>query len=174
MRGRSRVREARGSALTLVGFGLVACLLATGALVANLRSLFQGRVDAEHAAEAAALAGASAYLNCTARSVVDSAKQRALRSAGQRYVFGVLIDTSTVQTEATLHRAAEVMVEVIPDEYKVRVRVQRNASGLLEPLNSFLGILRAEATAQAAPGDAICVQPLAEPDHRGWRWLVEE
>ncbi len=74
---RRRAVSDRGGVLMVVAISL-AVILSMGALAVDLSALFKMHGEAQRAADAAALAGASAYLDQPIPfPAVDSAKQRA-------------------------------------------------------------------------------------------------
>lgn len=79
-------RTQRGATLVLVAVCLVA-LTGVGAVVIDLGMLLKARSDAQRAAEAGALAGASAFREYAAGDprAIDSARARAPICRGQYY-----------------------------------------------------------------------------------------
>src|SRR5215216_5937213 len=83
----------RGATITIVALS-TAAILAMGAITVDMGMLYKMRVDAQRTADAAALAGASAYLEYPAVQARDSAYFRAWRYIAANYVGGRGIDTS--------------------------------------------------------------------------------
>lgn len=168
-----RIGNRRGVTLALVAVCLAA-LLGIGALAVDLGMLYKWHNDAQRAADAAALAGASAFVdNNVPLDARDEARLRALRYAKNNYVGGTYVNIdstgggTTVYGTRWLVRTKEASVEVIPDEYKVRVRIRRSGVGTW--FARILGINTAGVGAKAAAeavdaGGTKCVKPFALPD----------
>jgi Putative Flp pilus-assembly TadE/G-like len=152
----SLVRNRRGAALVIVAVALSA-MLSMLALSIDLGMLYKTHVEAQRAADASALAGASVFteLGIPAGDKVDSAEARALVLAKANYMTGGLIDS------------AEVTIQVIPDSEKVRVWVRRDSVPTW--FARVFGIktvpIGAKAAAEATTnGTATCVKPFLIPD----------
>lgn len=150
----SRLQDERGATLALVVVMLTA-ILGMMALAVDVGMLFAARSEAQRAADAAALAGASAFIDISPLGVADSARGRAALYAMQNTVQGVSV------------RAGEVTVQVVTDSSKVRVWIRR--PGIATWFARFLGINTAAVSARAAARavDAPttpCVKPFAPPD----------
>jgi hypothetical protein len=102
--------DRRGQALALAAVTMAA-MLAMGALAIDLGLAFTARAAAQRAADAAALAGASAFQDFTKAAAPGPAQDRAYEYALANDVLRRPIDSSQVE------------VWVIPDEQKVRVRI---------------------------------------------------
>lgn len=152
-----------GAVLLLVAVGAVALVGMLG-LAVDLGMLYTARSEAQRAADAAALAGASAFqegdplLN---PELVAVAEARAYETATLNWIRNAAI------------REEEVTIEPIPAESKVRVTIRRQNIGLwfapvLRITNSAVA---ARAAAEAAPASRVspakCVKPFALPDM--WR-----
>ncbi len=113
---RSLVRNRRGAALVIVAIALSG-LLSMLALAIDLGMLYKTHVEAQRAADAAALAGASVFMELAIQDAdkVDSAYVRAHQLAEANYMTGGLVVSG------------EVTVQVIPDSEKVRVWVKRDS-----------------------------------------------
>lgn len=147
----------RGAVAVLVAVG-VAAMLAFLALAIDLGMLFKAHVDAQRAADAAALAGASAFLESRPGDAVGPARARATEYAVRNTFLNGPIDPG------------EVSVQVIPDSFKVRVAVQRDTVGTW--FARIFGVrsvpIGALAAAVAQPANAArCLKPFAVPD--AWR-----
>lgn len=150
----------RGSVLTLVAVVMPATLGAM-ALAIDLGMMFQSRLQAQSAADVAALAGASAFQNpvLDVAATEAEAESRAREWAATNRIRGEAVDPVT-----------EVHVEVRSDRKEVYVRVERR--NIPTWFARFLGIasgnVAAGATAQASPAGGVeCLRPLAIPDY----WL---
>ncbi len=144
----------RGATLVLVAISMIA-LLAMIALAVDLGMAFTARSEAQRVADAAALAGGSAFLDLPADEAEDTARARAYDYALRNVVRNVQVDSS------------EVTVQVLPDERKVRVWIRRNGLGTW--FARVLGInavdVAAKAAAQASEaGEGSCLKPFAVPD----------
>ena len=165
-----RIRNERGATIALVAVSLTA-MLGMGALAIDMGMLMKARADAQRAADAAALAGASAYQGAKPLDAVDSALVRAKRLVGSNYVGGTMVDTlgasTTVNGTRTVLQMNEAVVVAIPDSEKVRVIVRRAAVGTF--FGRILGFANVPISAKAAAiaatsGAGKCVKPFAIPD----------
>jgi hypothetical protein len=150
--------------LIFAGLGLVAFMSAS-MLALDVGMFMVARTQAQAAADAGALAGATAlyYDNWEDRSATGAAVQNAITAA-------------TAQANAVMSQPVSVVPADVtfPEIDKVRVRVLRTAergNPLLPVIAPLFGItevdLDAEATAWAAPATAMtCVKPFTIPD----RW----
>lgn len=150
-------RTQRGATLVLVAVCLVA-LTGVGAVVIDLGMLLKARSDAQRAAEAGALAGASAFREYAAGDprAIDSARARARRFAEANTILNQPVAPAEVQPP-----------QVIPDSQKVRVTVERPQIGTW--FARVLGVnvvpIGARAAARAMyAGTGKCVKPFAVPD----------
>ncbi len=167
------LRQREGSVLAIVAVMMVA-LLAIVALAVDLGMAYTGRAEAQRTADAAALAGASAFLDyIEPLDAVPDANARAYDYVARNVVRNEHVDPDQ-----------DVNVEIWPDEQKVRVWVQRRGLGTW--FARFLGIdqltISAAATAQAlSAGSATCLKPWAlmdmwyeaSSDANGNRWWDE-
>ena len=150
-------RNRRGASLALAAVCMFA-LIGVGALAIDLGMLYKARADALYAAEAAALAGASAFLdspNYNSTAVQQEAVDRAREYA---HMNRILTDTISVGV---------VTVQVIPAELKVRVKVGPVSVGtwFAAVFNEGLVPVSAVAAAAVEEGDAVdCVSPFMIPD----------
>ncbi|HEU4647488.1 MAG TPA: pilus assembly protein TadG-related protein [Gemmatimonadales bacterium] len=172
MRGRQEMlTNERGGTIAFVAVSMVA-LLSMMALAIDLAMLHKARNEAQRAAEAASLAGASAFQDVTGSAQIDSAEARALRLASANFINGIAVDVSGA-TRATANKittvtTAEATVVIIPDTAKVRTYVRRQGIGTwfarIFGKNS-MGV-QAKAAAWASPATEVskCVKPFAVPD----------
>lgn len=162
---RAILKSQRGSA-ALVAVSMFV-LLGIGALAVDLGMLMKVRAEAQRAADAAALAGASAFMQETGIAAVPQAHARALDYAGRNTLEDAPVNVSNPVINGLLALAPEVTVQVIPDSVKVRVWVHRSGIGIW--FARVLGFSRmqigASAAAVASPaGQSKCVKPFAIPD----------
>jgi Flp pilus assembly protein TadG len=165
------VRNERGAAIALVAVSL-AVLLGMGALAVDLGMLMKQREDAQRAADAAALAGASAFMESSPLDAIHDARDRAFEYLGRNTVGGRVIDTSDRDSSIVggnryITTSREGTVIVLPDSAKVRVVVRRDSvgsffSGILGVFNSSVGAKAAAMVGNA--GAARCLKPFALPD----------
>jgi Flp pilus assembly protein TadG len=153
---RSSSGNRRGASLVLAAVSLTA-LIGVGAVAVDLGMLLRARADAQRAAEAGALAGASAFLdfNPNSSAVITEARQRAEQFAEANAVL-----MSTVQP-------SEDSIVVIPAEQKVRVFVRRAAVGTWFAKifgESAVGVGAKAAAAVQQVGGTNCVAPFMLPD----------
>ncbi len=146
--------DERGSVTVLVALSMTA-LVGLLALGIDLGALFNARSEAQRAADAAALAGASAFLDYQQAQARGEAVDRAVEFATSNE-----IRNQPVAPE-------EVSVWVNLDSSSVRAAVRRD--GVPTWFARLLGFdavdIGAEATAWAgAAGAAQCVKPFALPD----------
>jgi hypothetical protein len=144
----------RGSVMVVVVIAMTG-LLALLALGIDLGGLFNARSEAQRAADAAALAGASAFLEYEESAVHQEARARAIEYA--------------THNEIRNHGIApeDVAVWVDLDAFTVRAAVRRD--GVPTWFARLFGVdavdIGAEATAWAGEaGAATCVKPFAVPD----------
>ena len=165
-----RFANRRGATIVVAALS-TAAILAVGAISVDLAMLFKMRVDAQRTADAAALAGASAYLEQASTLARDSAFTRAFRFVSANYIGGTEIDISEQDTmQAGVNwtiDSKEAKVEFAPAIYRVRVTVRRPVAPTL--FARILGIngtpIGAFAAAEATnAGGAKCVKPLAIAD----------
>ena len=153
-RTRGILGNRQGGTLALVAVCLV-CLLGMAALAIDLAAGYAWRAEAQKIADSSALAGGSAFLDFADAQAVPVAYDRAYEYALQHTIKGELVDS------------AELTIEVILAERKVRVTVRRE--GLPTWFARVLGFddiaVEAIAAAQAvAAGAARCLKPIALPD----------
>lgn len=149
-------RGRRGATLVLVAVALVA-MMGMATIAIDLGMLIKTRAEAQRAADATALAGASAFLtDLSVAAESTEAVRRARQVADTNYMAGVKIDS-----------LAELEVWVITDSQKVRTRVRRATVptwfARVFGVNSLPIGARAAAVADYASG-TTCVKPIAVPD----------
>jgi hypothetical protein len=146
--------DERGSATVMVALSITG-LLALLALGIDLGALFNARSEAQRAADAAALAGASAFLEFQQESARGVAMDRAMKFATSNSIRGTPIAPE------------DVTIVVNVDSSTVRAQVRRNSVDTW--FARLFGVesvaVGAEATAWAGEaGAAQCVKPFAIPD----------
>lgn len=151
---RSRLDDRQGSALVLMLVAMVG-ILSLMALAIDLGMLRAARGEAQRAADAAALAGASAFMEMAKESADGPARQRATEYAGRNSLQGDAFD------------ASEVAVQVIPDRSTVRVQIRRPAVATW--FARAFGVASAPVSASAAAHatrapSTRCVKPFVPPD----------
>ena len=168
------VANERGSTLVLVAVSMAA-ILAVGAISVDLSMLVRMRNEAQRAADAAALAGASAYLEIDPVNMLPNlakVSERAFDFASRNTIGGTPVDVSeqgepeTVGSDIVI-TSKEVMVAAAPNASRVRVTIRRAGVGTF--FARFLGRetvpISVSATAEAVPaGRSRCVMPFALPD----------
>jgi len=167
---RSLIRNTRGATLALIAVSMIV-VLAMAALAVDLGMLIKTRAEAQRTADAAALAGASAFLSGPAVANVQPAIDRALEVAANNYVDANYVDT-TGQTQqvsggSTWAYTNEATVEVVPNDVLVRVTIRRPNVGtwFAEVLGiQLVPVLGRAAAVAAETGSARCVKPFAVPD----------
>lgn len=156
MATRRVLRTREGSVLAIVAVMMLA-LLAIVALAVDLGMAYTARAEAQRTADAAALAGASAFLDyIVTAEAVPEAERRA-----HDYVARNLVRNQQVDS------AQDVNIEIVPEQELVRVWVQRRGLGTW--FARFLGVdemvVNAAAVAQAvSAGAAKCLKPWALMD----------
>lgn len=152
--GKTGFSSERGAAIVFVAVSLPA-LLGFLALGIDLGMLFVARTDAQRAADAAALAGASAFIDNSSANAVTPAQDRAMEYARRNTFRNGPIDSN------------EITVTVIPESSKVGVLVHRDSVrtwfGWLFGIRTVPVSAYAAAVANSA-GDALCIRPFAVPD----------
>ncbi len=156
---RWRKSDERGQALALAAVSMVA-VIAMGALAVDLGMAFAARAAAQRAADSAALAGASAFIDYNfathEAAAVQAAEARAFEYAESNDVLARPIDRS------------QVTVWVIPESQKVRVRIA--ATDLPTWFARVLGVYSMDVAAMAAAvasdggKSAQCVLPFSMND----------
>jgi len=155
-------RNEKGAATVLVAVSLAA-LVSMMALGIDIGMLFNAKSEAQRAADSAALAGASAFLDFPAKEAPKPAQQRAVEYAIQNQIRNEAVEES------------EVAVQVNVDSATVTVTVRR--SGISTWFAKLLSVsevaISATATAQASnAGVAQCLKPFAVPD--AWEEVTED
>ena len=166
-----RFAKRRGATITIVALS-VAAILAMGALAVDLSMLFKIRGDAQRVADAAALAGASAYQKLDPLPARPVALERALAFVDSNYVGGRKVDISDPKPPVIKGNnwtvvASEATVEIAPDIQRVRVTIRRpNAPSWFGRILGVTGTnIQAYAAAEASnAGGAKCVRPFALAD----------
>lgn len=146
--------DERGSVVVMVALSMTA-LVALLALGIDLGALFNARSEAQRTADAAALAGASAFLEYQEAQAMAVAEERAVEYATSNDIRNELVVSE------------EVSVWVNLDSSTVRAAIRRNdVSTWFARLVGIDAVdIGAEATAWAgAAGAAQCVKPFAVPD----------
>jgi hypothetical protein len=153
---RSFLKDQKGASLAVTAVMLMA-LLSMIALAFDLGLLRTARTEAQRAADSAALAGASAFLDdyLATSAQRDSAEERATDYATSNFIRNLAIDTSEVTVTVNL-----------PDQW-VHVLVRRQAIPMwfarLFGINS--APVAASARARVSVGNRVpCIAPLAIPD----------
>lgn len=175
-RARSIAFDRRGSVLAIVAVSLFA-MLALAALAIDLGSLRDAKAEAQRAADAIALAGASAFRDkaYTDPSATTDANVRAWNIARVNKVRADTVDVgANVATPVKVPgkniyvvTMTQVTLNIIPDSQRVRAWVRH--PGVATFFGNLLGVpyghVQAMATAQASQsGETKCLKPLALPD----------
>ena len=174
MRGRGMtIRNERGATIALVAVTLTA-LLGMGALAVDLGMLMKARGDAQRTADAAALAGASAFIDdnvpLTAR---PAARARAPEVAVRNYIGAHPIDIVSAGLATTetgtkwVVQTKEAVIVILPDSQKVRAIIRRSGIGTFfaRIMGQNLSTVSAVAAAEAVNSNGTkCVKPFALPD----------
>jgi hypothetical protein len=154
IRFRTRLRDRQGSALVLLVVAMLG-ILSMMALAIDLGMLRTAHGEAQRAADAAALAGASAFMEMDPDQAAIAGQERAVDFATR----------NTLQGQA--FGAEEVVVNVLKDTRTVRVKVRRPAVptwfARMFGVNSAPVSARAAAHATRAPSTR-CVKPFVPPD----------
>ena len=159
-------RDERGSSLVIVGFGFMSLFAAT-MLAIDVGMLMTARTQAQTAADAGALAGATAlvYNSFTNHSPSGPAVAGAIDTAKTNLVIGEQVSVTPADVTFPFN-------SVTGQSDQVQVTVYRT-SARLNPLSTIIASLfgidtvdvAATATATAAPADAAtCVLPFTIPD----------
>ena len=174
MRGRGlTIRNERGATIALVAVTLTA-LLGMGALAVDLGMLMKARGDAQRTADAAALAGASAFIDDNVPlNARPEARARALEFAVKNYIGAqtIDIDSSGLGTTETgtkwVVQTKEAVIVILPDSQKVRAVIRRSGIGTFfaRIMGQNLSTVSAVAAAEAVNSNGTkCVKPFALPD----------
>jgi hypothetical protein len=168
----------RGSTILLMSVMLFG-MLALAALAIDLASLRSARSEAQRAADATALAGASAFRDFpwTDATTTDSASKRAVDIARLNQVRADTIDVRQSAAPVTttygwgkvrVVRMNQLTLNIIPDSQKVRAWVRH--AGVQTFFGGLLGVpyghVQAMATAWASDaGPTVsCLKPFVIPD----------
>ena len=161
-------RDERGMTLAFIALGLTA-LLAASTLAIDVGMFMTARSQAQNAADAGALAGATAlaFDDYNDRSVGGPAVQSALQTATENPVMGQAVDVAP--SDVTFPNGPSGIAN------RVRVNVYRTTARN-NPVSTLIGSMfgvtevdiAATATAEASPSNAMtCVKPFTIPD----RWV---
>jgi hypothetical protein len=170
-----QVRNERGASIAIVAVSLFA-MLGMAALAVDMGMLLKVRSDAQRTADAAALAGASEFLNGDPFVMREEAADSALVYSARNYVGWQYVDTTAplISDSGTRRviNSPEAYIQSIPDSQKVRVWIRRAATATW--FGNLLGLdwvpIAARAAAQAIDaGSGKCVKPFAIPDLWGDR-----
>jgi len=151
------LRNERGGTLLLYTLSMVV-MMGSAALAIDLGMLRKAKAEAQRAADASALAGASAIvqLDLPRAQEESAAVFRARMAVDTNYMNGQKFDSTT-----------EITVQVIWDSVKVRTTVRRASVptwfARIFGLNSFPVGAKAAAVADNASG-TVCTKPLAIAD----------
>jgi hypothetical protein len=151
-------RDERGAVLVLVALS-AAALVSVVALAVDVGMLYVARAEAQRAADAAALAGASAFIDYDPLLLPAAARDTAVLRA-ESYATRHLLMREPIT-------GAEVSTRVILDSAKVRVVVRREAVPLFFARIFGVEAVPVAATAAAVAADAnetSCIKPFALPD----------
>jgi Flp pilus assembly protein TadG len=155
MRRRWAVDNERGQTLALAA-AAVTVMLGLSAVAIDLGRLFSARAEAQRAADAAALAGASQFYYYTPAQAVPFADSAARAFAKLNRIQQTLISDADI-------------VSVTPNAANLTVRVVIQRANIRNWFASTIGVrnstVNAAATAQLSPaGAAQCIKPIAIPD----------
>lgn len=153
-----RIRAQRGMTLVVVCLLLIA-FLGIAALCIDLGILYTARTSAQHAADAAALAGAFTFVNSPTATQPNAAQQAAIAAAGTNKILG----------QSVAIGAGDVVVDTT--KRQVTVTVSRlGTSGVNTFFGKALGMSRASVQAQAmaqasaSAGATRCIKPVYMPN----------
>jgi hypothetical protein len=171
-------RSKRGSTIAIMSVMLFG-MLSMAALAIDLASLRSARSEAQRAADATALAGASAFRDFpwTDLTTMDSASDRAIEIARLNQVRADTIDVRQSSPPVTttygwgkvrVHQMNQLTLNIIPDSQKVRAWVRH--AGVQTFFGGLIGVpyghVQAMATAWASDaGPTVnCLKPFVIPD----------
>ncbi|HEX6309310.1 MAG TPA: pilus assembly protein TadG-related protein [Longimicrobiales bacterium] len=145
----------RGAALVIVALSMVA-LLGVTALAVDVGMMYSARGEAQRVADAAALAGASAFLDYNPPSAAFTpARVRAQDYVTANYIMNAMVDTSE----------AAIDVNTVAQQVTVTVRRDGIATWFARIFGVHNVAVSAFATAEATnAGGARCVRPWAIQD----------
>jgi Flp pilus assembly protein TadG len=165
----------RGATLALVGISMIA-MFAMAALAVDFSMLLGRRAEAQRAADAAALAGASAYKDfAVPTDARDLARARAIEYAAANHMGGDFIDVdssggggTTVDGSDWTVQTREAFIEITPGNQRVRVVIRRDGMGtwFARIIGRAVVGVAADAVAEVvdAGSSSPCVMPFAIPD----------
>jgi Flp pilus assembly protein TadG len=162
-------RNERGSTLVMIGFGLMAMFAAT-MLAIDVGMLMTARTQAQIAADAGALAGATAlvYNNFTDHSSSGPAVVGAINTARTNLVVGRQVSVSPADVTFPFNTVTGQSDQVQVTVYRTAARANPVATMIASVFGIETVDVSATATAVAAPADsATCVLPFTIPD----KWI---
>ena len=148
----------RGMTLMVVCFLLIA-FLGLAALCIDLGVLYTARTSAQHAADAAALAGAFTFVNSPTANQPAAAQQAAIATAASNKILGQSVSIST----------GDVVVDTVKRQVTVTVS-RTGASGVNTFFGKAIGMsqvpVQTQAMAQASTiaGATRCIKPVYIPN----------
>jgi Flp pilus assembly protein TadG len=164
-------RDESGMTYVFVGLGLMA-LLSASMLAIDVGMLMTARSQAQNAADAGALAGATAFVydSYTDRTATGPAKTSAVNAALENQVIGRTVSVTPDDVEFPVAPSGQ--------SDRVRVTVYRRAqrgNAVSTLIARYFGTqtvdIGAVATAEAAPANAMsCVKPFTVPD----KWIERQ
>jgi Flp pilus assembly protein TadG len=177
----SRARSESGMSYVFVGMGLMAFLSAS-MLAIDVGMLMTARNQAQNAADAGALGGATAlfYDDFNDRTADGPAVTSAIAAAQANLVMPRPNKTGKVESGVVDITPADVefLNDAMGEPTRVKVTVRRNAQGgnaIATLIAGVFGVddvgVSATATAEASPANAMtCVKPFTIPD----RWIENQ
>jgi hypothetical protein len=154
MRARAKFRNRRGATLAVVAVSMIA-MLAVMALAIDLGMGFAARNEAQRTADAAALAGASAFLD-EWQNASTVAPQRAKEYVAKNYILSTHVDSLT---------EARVQVSTLTNRVRVTVWRSRIPTWFARIFGVDSMMVSATAVAEAVDaGAAKCVRPWGVQD----------
>lgn len=164
------LRNERGAVIVLYAIAMVA-MLGMAALAVDLGMLRKAKAEAQRAADAAALAAASAYGDdWDPATTIDSAFARGIDKAQQNYMNGVAFDGTTDGVYSGLnYTSAEVTIDLMPDDLPPKARVKVRRAAVPTWFAQIFGIKSLPVGAVAAAeidwaSGTKCVKPIVFPD----------
>ena len=159
-------RDERGSSLVIVGFSLMSLFAAT-MLAIDVGMLMTARTQAQTAADAGALAGATAlvYNSFTNHSSSGPAVAGAIDTAKTNLVIGPQVSVTPADVTFPFNSVTGQSDQVQVTVYRTRARSNPVATMIAALFGMNTVDVAATATATAAPADAAtCVLPFTIPD----------
>lgn len=164
MLSKKRNRRERGMTVAMLAVFIVG-LFGMAALAIDLGILYTARTSAQHAADAAALAGATTFVVTPTAAQPNAAQEAAIATAGANFVLGNAVTIAAADVNVDIpNRLVTVTVPLVGGAgiatYFARVFSVQGAGGM----RTVDVIVQASAEASLTGSGSQCVKPLFVPN----------